>query len=104
MLQRRESLPHPAKENPFGVVIYLKFANEPSLSTAKLLHGAAERTHLLLTLPLGLAVEGPEVVVEKVSSLGTEYALPEESDDALKETVLSHPYGRWVVGELTFRV
>jgi len=33
MLQLGESLPHPAKENPFGIV-YLKFPNEPSLSTA----------------------------------------------------------------------
>jgi len=95
MLQFRESLPHPAKENPFRVVVYLKFPNEPSLSTAKLLHGAAERTHLL-TLPIGFAVEGPEIMLEQVSSLGTEYALPEESSDALKQMVLSHPLvGGW---------
>lgn len=60
MLQFREALSNPAKEDPFGIVVYLELPNEPSLSIVEFFDGAAERTHLPLTLRF--PVEGPEVM------------------------------------------
>jgi hypothetical protein len=35
VLQFREALANPAKEDPFGIVVYLKLPNEPSLRVLK---------------------------------------------------------------------
>jgi hypothetical protein len=70
LLQFREALTNPAKEDPFGIVVHLKLPNEPSLSIVKLFDGVAERTHLPLTLPLRFPVEGPEVMFEQISPWG----------------------------------
>ncbi len=96
VLQLREALSNPAKEDPFGIVVYLKLPNEAGLRLLEFLDGAAKRTHLPLTLPLRFPVEGAEVMLEQISSLRAKYAPTEEVDDAVKQwSSLTHTVGGW---------
>jgi len=52
-----------------------------------LVDGAAERPHVLLTLPLRFAIEGPKVLFEQISPVRPEDALAKRSDDPFKQMV-----------------